>query len=99
MSGLDHFFRLRVLCPPVTLPHLVFGFLVPRGCLPSPPPYGWSTGFMTVPRTVGLMPKWRERPALPIVIKLCSAFETCPSEAKPSHETLRISPEASLRFV
>src|SRR6478672_6331099 len=33
--------------------------------LPSPPPCGWSTGFMTVPRTVGRFPFQRERPALP----------------------------------
>jgi hypothetical protein len=32
---------------------------------PSPPPCGWSTGFMAVPRTVGRMPFQRERPALP----------------------------------
>ena len=36
------------------------------GLLPSPPPWGWSTGFMTLPRTVGRQPMWRLRPAEPI---------------------------------
>ena len=30
--------------------------------LPSPPPIGWSTGFITVPRTVGRNPFHRTRP-------------------------------------
>src|SRR3989344_3759160 len=77
----DHFFGLRVLRPPVTLPHIVFGRLVPRGCLPSPPPYGWSTGFIALPRTVGRMPLWRLRPALPKTTKRCSSLETLPIEA------------------
>ena len=33
--------------------------------LPSPPPCGWSTGFMATPRTVGRMPRQRFAPALP----------------------------------
>ena len=33
--------------------------------LASPPPCGWSTGFMATPRTVGLMPRQRLAPALP----------------------------------
>src|SRR3989338_6049118 len=45
----EYFLGWRVLRPPVTLPHMVFGRLVPRPCRPSPPPYGWSTGFMAVP--------------------------------------------------
>src|SRR3989344_5660102 len=65
IKTLEYFFGCRVLRPPVTLPHMVFGLLVPRPCRPSPPPYGWSTGFIAVPRTVGLMPFQRLRPALP----------------------------------
>ena len=38
ISLFDHFFLFLVLCPPVTFPHFVFGFLVPRCVLPSPPP-------------------------------------------------------------
>ena len=40
------------------LPHLVFGW-PPIGALPSPPPCGWSRGFITEPRTVGRLPIWR----------------------------------------
>ena len=42
--------------PKVGFPHGVTGAR-PGVLLPSPPPCGWSTGFMTVPRTVGLMPR------------------------------------------
>ena len=51
---------------------------VPTGTVPSPPPCGWSFGFITEPRTVGRIPIWRLRPALPMLIRLCSAFPTCP---------------------
>ena len=30
------------------------------------PPWGWSLGFITLPRTVGRQPMWRLRPALPM---------------------------------
>src|SRR5271157_1366239 len=99
MNLFDRLFGSRVLWPPVTLPHMVFGFLVPRGWLPSPPPYGWSTGFIALPRTVGRMPSHRERPALPMVTRFHSAFETCPSDASPSHRTRRTSPDESFRSV
>src|SRR5207342_1043079 len=63
MSLLEAFFLLRVRKPSVGFPHGV------TGCeplfLPSPPPCGWSTGFMTVPRTVGRRPFHLLRPALP----------------------------------
>src|SRR5947207_2282357 len=44
-------------------PHGVFGG-IPVGDLPSPPPWGWSRGFITTPRTSGRWPMWRARPAL-----------------------------------
>ena len=50
--------------PWVILPQGVTGAR-PGVLFPSPPPCGWSTGFMTVPRTVGLIPRWRLRPACP----------------------------------
>ena len=49
--------------PSVILPQGVTGDR-PGVLLPSPP-CGWSTGFMTVPRTVGLMPRCRLRPPCP----------------------------------
>src|SRR5678815_680626 len=41
----------RVLAPLVGLPQGVTGWRTPE-VLPSPPPCGWSTGFMTTPRSV-----------------------------------------------
>ena len=40
MKTFEYFFGCRLLRPPVTLPHIVFGLLVPRPWRPSPPPYG-----------------------------------------------------------
>src|SRR5664279_1297284 len=66
MYFVEGFFLLRVLCPKVGTPHGVTG-LRPGGVEPSPPPCGWSTGFMVVPRTPGRIPLQRLRPALPVV--------------------------------
>src|SRR5947209_12493385 len=55
---------LRVLYPRAGLPQGVCGW-PPMGARPSPPPWGWSRGFMTEPRTLGRRPRCRERPALP----------------------------------
>src|SRR4029077_17670185 len=83
---------LRVLYPRVGLPHGVTG-LRPPEVLPSPPPCGWSTGFIATPRTVGRLPIQRERPALPIETFSCSTLPTGPTVAMQSTETSRISPE------
>src|SRR5690242_9656596 len=45
---------------------------------PSPPPCGWSTGFITTPRTVGRIPCQRIRPAFPSTRRLRSGLETIP---------------------
>src|SRR5882724_8390786 len=45
---------------------------------PSPPPIGWSTGFIVTPRLWGRRPSQRVRPALPRLMLACSMFETCP---------------------
>ena len=42
--------------PRAGLPHGVDGPGRPIPVLPSPPPCGWSLGFITEPRTVGLIP-------------------------------------------
>ena len=64
------------------------------GCLPklrpSPPPCGWSTGFIAVPRTVGRTPRQRAAPALPRTRSICSALPTSPRVARQSASTLRI---------
>src|SRR4030042_1903010 len=52
-------------------PHGVQGCLPPE-LFPSPPPRGWSIGFMATPRTVGLQPNHRFFPAFPKEIFSCS---------------------------
>ena len=37
----------------------------PPEARPSPPPMGWSTGFIATGRVRGLLPNHRERPAFP----------------------------------
>src|SRR5207253_5707665 len=84
----------RVLYPFVGLPHGVMGWLpLP---LPSPPPIGWSTGFITVPRTVGRNPRHRVRPALPTETFSWSRLPTWPTVAMQSTGTRRTSPDGSL---
>src|SRR5262245_12288561 len=55
---------LRVLSPLLIWPHGEQGCRPPED-LPSPPPIGWSTGFIATPRTLGRRPSQRVRPALP----------------------------------
>ncbi|KAJ7941892.1 Photosystem II protein D1, partial [Quillaja saponaria] len=40
-------------------------FFYQLGALPSPPPWGWSTGFITTPLTTGRLPSQHLDPALP----------------------------------
>jgi hypothetical protein len=80
--------------PKVGLPQGVTGER-PGVLLPSPPPCGWSTGFMTVPRTVGLTPRCRLRPALPHLTFWCDWLPTTPTVARHSARTLRRSPLGS----
>src|SRR4029077_4415383 len=109
MSGVPYFFRLwrlmrmnrlvdlweRVFLPLVGLPHGVTGCRPPE-VRPSPPPCGWSTGFMETPRLWGRLPSQRVRPALPMETFLWSRFPTWPTVATHSRWTLRTSPEGSL---
>src|SRR5215469_5069029 len=68
---------LRVLKPRVGWPHGVTGWR-PPDVLPSPPPCGWSTGFIATPRTLGRLPSHRDLPALPNDTFDCSIFPTWP---------------------
>src|ERR1700760_3598466 len=70
MSGVPYFFRLwrlmrmnrlvylfdRVFLPLVGLPHGVTGWRPPE-VRPSPPPCGWSIGFIDTPRLCGFAPE------------------------------------------
>src|SRR5271169_6273534 len=85
---------LRVLKPRVGWPHGVTGWR-PPDVLPSPPPCGWSTGFIETPRLCGIFPIQRLRPALPRLTFSCSTLPTCPIVAVHSTCTLRISPDGS----
>src|SRR6476661_1887841 len=86
---------LRVLKPRVGWPHGVTGCR-PPDVLPSPPPCGWSTGFMATPRLCGDLPSHRLRPALPNETFLCSMLPSWPTVAMQFTATLRISPEGIL---
>src|SRR6188474_429880 len=88
---------LRVFAPLVGLPHGVTGWR-PPDVLPSPPPCGWSTGFMATPRLCGRLPSQRLRPALPNETFLCSMLPSWPTVAMQFTATLRISPEGILTW-
>src|SRR3989304_2617734 len=82
----------RVLYPLVGFPHGVQGCLPPE-VFPSPPPRGWSTGFIATPRTWGLLPSHRDFPALPIETLIWSRFPTCPMVAIHFEWTILTSPD------
>src|SRR5919205_658321 len=83
---------LRLRVRPSGLPFGLTGWRPPE-VLPSPPPCGWSTGFIATPRTVGRLPFHRIRPAFPQLMLACSALPTSPTVARQRTSTLRISPE------
>src|SRR3954465_15213667 len=92
---LDGFFRCRVFLPS-TLPQGDVGGRPPE-LLPSPPPSGWSTGFIATPRTLGRLPSQRLLPALPTDSSSCSALPTSPTVARQRPWISRISEERSRR--
>ncbi|GMY39421.1 Photosystem II protein D1 [Fagus crenata] len=55
----------------------VAGFFLPIGALPSPPPWGWSTGFITTPLTTGRLPSQHLDPALPKLFWFTPTLPTC----------------------
>src|SRR2546421_4215070 len=86
----------RVLKPSAGLPVGVAGpFLRPTGDLPSPPPWGWSRGFITTPRTCGFLPSQRDLPALPHDSFSWSTLPTWPIVALHSMSTRRTSLDGS----
>src|SRR3954462_14148742 len=85
------FFFLRVLPPLASTPLGEQGSR-PPAVRPSPPPIGWSVGFIVVPRLCGLRPFQRIRPALPMLMFMCSAFDTLPIVARHLLDILRTSP-------
>src|SRR5579884_4326255 len=83
----------RVFWPRALLPQRSTApFLRPTGDFASPPPWGWSRGDLTTPRTCGLRPRPRFLPALPIDSFSCSALPTSPTVARQVLCTILISP-------
>src|ERR1700737_2735992 len=89
ISRCEAFFLLRVFTPSL-LPHLSTTLRPPR----VRPPCGWSTGFMTFPRTLGRTPSQGLLPALPCESSSCSALPTVPTVARHLPCTRRTSLEA-----
>src|SRR6266446_1432131 len=83
---------LRVLPPLASTPVGLQGCR-PPAVRPSPPPIGWLTGFIEVPRLCGLRPFQRFRPALPRLMFMWSALPTTPIVARQVELTRRTSPE------
>src|SRR5258707_15880480 len=88
---------LRVFLPLVGKPHGVTGCRPPE-VRPSPPPCGWSIGFIETPRLCGRRPIQRLRPALPIETFILSGFETAPIVAMQRPLTRRCSAEFKRRM-
>src|SRR5699024_2961010 len=77
---------------PSSCPQGLTGWRPPE-VLPSPPPWGWSTGFITTPRTEGRLPFQRHRPALPQLMFTCSPLPTAPTVARQRASMFRIPPD------
>src|SRR4051794_27919081 len=73
----------RVRAPLVGLPQGVTGWRPPE-VRPSPPPCGWSTGFLATPRVSGRLPSQRLRPAFARFWLALSGFDTAPTVAMQS---------------
>ncbi|KAF7040358.1 hypothetical protein CFC21_050268 [Triticum aestivum] len=67
------------------------------GAFPSPPPWGWSTGFITTPLTTGRLPSQHLDPALPKLFWFTPTLPTCPTVAKLFWDTKRTSPDGNLK--
>src|SRR5579863_9248046 len=83
----------RVFAPRVGNPQGVCGWL--PFTRPSPPPCGWSTGFIATPRTVGRLPCQRVRPAFPYVTFSWSRLPSWPIVAIQSTQNFLTSPDGS----
>src|SRR3954453_6181026 len=92
MAEFDGLRRLRVLPPFASTPVGLHGCR-PPAVRPSPPPIGWLTGFIDVPRLCGLRPIQRLRPALPRLTFMWSELPSMPMVARQSELTRRISPD------
>src|SRR5438105_15626497 len=88
--------RLFLVLPPLARTPVGLQGWRPPAVRPSPPPIGWLTGFIEVPRLCGLRPMCRFRPALPRLTVMCSALPMDPMVARHSLDTRRTSPDGSV---
>src|SRR5205807_8035944 len=95
IAEFDGFRFLRVLPPLASTPVGLQGWR-PPAVRPSPPPIGWLTGFIDVPRLCGRRPNQRLRPAFPMLMFIWSALPICPMVARQSELTRRTSPEGKV---
>src|ERR1700751_3327917 len=95
IAAFDGLRLLRVLPPLDRTPVGLHGCR-PPAVRPSPPPIGWLTGFIDVPRLCGLRPIQRLRPALPRLTFMWSALPITPMVARPSALRRRTSPEGKV---
>src|SRR5262245_60348461 len=86
-------FRFFLVLPPLASTPVGLHGCRPPAVRPSPPPIGWLTGFIDVPRLCGLRPMCLLRPALPRLTFMCSALLSVPMVARQSLDTRRTSPE------
>src|SRR4026207_248589 len=75
---------LRVCRPLAFWPHGDTGCGLPWPDLPSPPPCGWSTGFIATPRTVGRMPRQRCAPAAALRRRLGAGVHPAARRRRPN---------------
>src|SRR3989442_16018350 len=92
MAEFDGLRFFRVLPPLAKTPVGLHGSRPPE-VRPSPPPIGWLTGFIDVPRLCGLRPIQRLRPALPRLMFMWSALPRAPIVARHRALMRRTSPD------
>src|SRR5262245_53120919 len=85
--------RLFLVLPPLASTPVGLHGCRPPAVRPSPPPIGWLTGVIDVPRVCGLRPSQRLRPALPRLMFMWSALPTVPIVARHSALTRLPSPD------
>src|SRR5262245_14383237 len=95
IAALDGLRFFRVLPPLARTPVGLHGCR-PPAVRPSPPPMGWLTGFIDVPRLCGLRPSQRLRPALPRLMFMWSALPMAPIVARHAELRRRTSPDGSV---
>ncbi|KAF1888228.1 hypothetical protein Lal_00043044 [Lupinus albus] len=64
-------------------------------CTPSPPPWGWSTGFITTPLTTRRLPSQHLDPTLPKLFRFTPTFPTCLTVAEQFLDIKRTSLEGN----